>query len=57
MDFQFYLHLADIRLLQTWGLLRSMQSGHQDHEALASAMEAISTARDALKTIGTAQPG
>ena len=54
MDLQFYLQLTDIRLLQTLGLLRSMRNEHQDHEALASAMEAISTARDALKTIGTA---
>jgi hypothetical protein len=54
MDLQFYLQLADIRLLQTLGLLRSMRNEHRDHEALAGAMEAISTARDALKTIGTA---
>lgn len=53
MDSQFYLHLADIRLLQTWGLLRHMTNKHQDQEALQSAMEAISTARDALKTLRT----
>lgn len=53
MDAQFYLRLADIRLLQTWGLLNHMNNKHQDSEALRNAMGAISTARDALKTIGT----
>jgi hypothetical protein len=53
MDAQFYVRLADIRLLQTWGLLNHMNNKHQDSEALRNAMGAISTARDALKTVGT----
>lgn len=54
MNLQFYLHLADVRLLQTLGLLRNLPEEHQGHEALDSAVEAISTARNALKSIMTA---
>ena len=54
MPLQFYLHLADVRLLQTWGLLRYVPQEHQGHEALERAMEAITSARDALKSITTA---
>ena len=53
MDAQFYLNLADIRLRQTWGLLHHMNNKHQDSEALRDAMDAISTARDVLKTLKT----
>lgn len=51
MPLQFYLHLADIRLLQTMGLLHNLPEEHQGHEALGRALEAISTARNALKSI------
>ena len=51
MDAEFYLRLADIRLRQTWGLLHHMNNKHQDSEALRDAMDAISTARDVLKTL------
>lgn len=48
MDSQFYLHLADIRLRQTWGLLHHMIADYEDQEALHNAMHAIGTARDIL---------
>ena len=51
VDAEFYLRLADIRLRQTWGLLHHMNNKHQDSEALRDAMDAISTARDVLKTL------
>lgn len=51
MDLQFGLAVADIRLLQTWHLLRGMMDTHPDSEAIAEAAESIRSAREIIATL------
>ena len=51
MDVQFSLAVADIRLLQTWHLLRRTMDDHQDEKAIANALESIRAARDIIANL------
>lgn len=46
MDVEFGLAVADVRLLQSWHLLRKTMDKHPDNKAIAEAVESIRTARE-----------
>jgi hypothetical protein len=51
MDANFYLALADIRLLQTLQLLRMLTRDHPDREQISRAAEALASARDIITNL------
>lgn len=51
MDVQLGLEIADIRLLQTWHLLRGMLEKLPDREAIEEALESIRTAREIITNL------
>jgi len=51
MNANFYLALADIRLLQTLRLLHMLMRDHPDHEQLSRAAEELGNARDIITNL------
>ncbi len=51
MDENQYLQIADMRLLQTWHLLRRLMREHPDHDQINRAADAIHDARDILANL------
>lgn len=51
MDVEFGLAVADVRLLQSWHLLRRTMDKHPDEEAIAGAVESIRAAREIVASL------
>lgn len=54
MNYDFAIHLSDIRLLQTMRLLESAMRNHPDQGAVKEALDAIGVARENLTQLTTA---
>lgn len=52
MDHECALALAEMRLLQTWHLIRRSMRDHPDQAGVNGTLEAISAARGIIKTLG-----